>query len=250
MESRWRTILICSAIVVAVLVIYTCFFGEATMFAFEARYLNRNDPSVWKTPVTLTEDAISPSPGRRLSYLGYEFEVPWTDLDEHHTKLFGTWQLIHFNSGISIVMRVRPPNTDVNLFTDAGKNDSEVMKRYWGPEILVSDYAFTKAKLESNPANVTLFTSRRDALRELDLLMLKSILLTVYDRPDSLFFVKARDFEGFQYGNPRNRPHEIGASLFGANGSIDFEFRARESGPAISQEEINRVIQTVHPVRP
>jgi len=36
----------------------------------------------------LKDTSVSEAPGTKLSYFGYEFEVPWSDLDESQTKLY------------------------------------------------------------------------------------------------------------------------------------------------------------------
>jgi hypothetical protein len=45
---------------------------------------------LWKTPTELKDLVISIAPGRQLSYCGYEFEVPWNDVDEQKTRLVGS----------------------------------------------------------------------------------------------------------------------------------------------------------------
>jgi hypothetical protein len=247
---RWGRILIWSGIGAGVVVIYLCVFGIATMFVVESRSMARDNPSLWKTPVQLTNSAISSATGKKLSYLGYEFEVPWIDLNEQHTKLVGKWQVIGFDSKRAIVLRTRPAKETVKFFSDLGKSDEAGLERLWGADTLVSDYTFTDAELEATPANETLFTPRAQAVRQLLLLDLKSIRLAVNDDPDRIFLVNTKEFQGFQYGDPNTHPRIIVDSLYADSGSLDLEFRNFKSGPAITQEEINRVIQTVHTLRP
>jgi len=57
-------------------VLYVWFFGVATMFAVEARYFGWKAPVVKRTPVELSDLSVSQAPGRKLTYFGYEFEVP------------------------------------------------------------------------------------------------------------------------------------------------------------------------------
>src|SRR5207253_4753487 len=81
MSTRAR-ILIGLFVVVLVCVAYLWFFGFQTLIALEARYLTRKAPIVRVAPAQLTDFSISRSPVRKLSYFGYEFEVPWNDVDE------------------------------------------------------------------------------------------------------------------------------------------------------------------------
>src|SRR2546429_6773060 len=86
MSTRGR-ILIGLFVVVLVCVAYLWFFGFQTLIALEARYLARKAPVVRVAPAQLRDFSISRSPGRKLSYFGYEFEVPWNDVDEAKSGL-------------------------------------------------------------------------------------------------------------------------------------------------------------------
>jgi hypothetical protein len=245
-RPRWRGILMWLGIGFGLIAITLWLLGIATMS--EARRIARDNPSVWMSPVHLSNSSISNALGKRLSYLGYEFEVPWTDIDNEHTKLVGSWQVIAFDSKRVIVLRTRPAKEEVKFFSGGGKRDALKSRLIWGGEALVSDYAFNKAALETTPANVTPFALRPQA-RELGLLVLKSTLFAVNGKPDRVFLITTKDFQGFQYGYPQARPRMIVDSLYADTGGLDLEFHNSKSGPAITQEEINRVVQTVRPAR-
>jgi hypothetical protein len=52
-------------------------------------YGARKAPAVARVvPTELTDHSISQAPGLRLSYIGYNFEVSWNDLDDSQTKLY------------------------------------------------------------------------------------------------------------------------------------------------------------------
>jgi hypothetical protein len=61
---------------------YLWFFGTQTFFALEALNVARKLPFVKRTPVVLSDVAVSQESGMNLSYFGYDFEVPWTDLEQ------------------------------------------------------------------------------------------------------------------------------------------------------------------------
>ena len=48
--------------------------------------------------------------------------------------------------------------------------------------------------------------------------------------------------------DPQSQPRIVD-SLFADAGHVEFEFRTGKNSPAITQEEINRVIQTVHAIK-
>ena len=52
-------------------------------------YASQKAPAVARVvPTDLKDHSVSNAPGRKLAYVGYEFEIPWNDLDEAQTKLY------------------------------------------------------------------------------------------------------------------------------------------------------------------
>jgi len=247
---RRRRILTWCAIVFGVVFIYLYVFGVSAWFVIiKGRNLSgKDDPSLWKTPVALKDLSISSAPGRKLSYFGYEFEVPWDDVDEQKTRLVGKWQLISFHSGKSIVFYTPPPNEVVNGVPGKNGVDRRALARFYGDETIQSDYTFIRAALETTPGDIGLLTPRGAAARTIMLLLMKSIQVGANDGESGIFLIQTKDFHGFQYGNSANRPPSIAADLFGNKGRTHFVFRDKRCAGGISQPEINRVIQSVRPV--
>src|SRR5690242_16872998 len=108
--SKWnRRLLWLTAFVVACAA-YLWFFGVQTFIALETRNIGRKQPIVESVPVELGDTSVSSTKGTRLSFLGVEFEVPLDGLYEAKTRIVGSWALIFFRSGKSIVLCVSPPN--------------------------------------------------------------------------------------------------------------------------------------------
>ncbi len=246
---RWLRILTWFGMAVSVTAIYVWCFGVQTAIVLEERYSGRQYPGLWQAPVELTDTSISKSPGKRLSYFGCEFEVPWTDLNEQKTRLKGGWQTIVFHSGKGIVLTTFPAKERVSAFVGLGqKVDAETLRRLrilYGDETLRSDYAFTRAILEMSPANISIFTPRKEAVRSMMMLLLKQFIAREAD--PGIYLIRTKDFRGFQYGNPQSRPSEIVDELFSDDERLEFTFPCRHKGSStgISQAEINRVIQSV-----
>jgi hypothetical protein len=61
-----------------------------------------------------------------------------------------------------------------------------------------------------------------------------------------IYWIRTSTFQGYQYGNPRSRRKSLDVELFTEDGGLGFIFAQKEKGPtpAITQAEINRVIQT------
>jgi hypothetical protein len=99
---RWKRILVSIGIIVTLTIAYLWFFGTQTFFALEAHNTARKLPFVRLTTVVLADESISQESGTKLSYFGYDFEVPWTDLDKTNSKsLEGIRQLFLFGQETS-----------------------------------------------------------------------------------------------------------------------------------------------------
>jgi len=238
---------------VAVVAIYAVLFGFQTAIALGARHFARESPAMWKVPAELVDASISKSPGEKLSYLGCEFEVPWNDLDKQKTRFAGKWQFIYFQSGKRIIFRTFPANDRVDGITGSRqKHDAETITKVrdiYGDETLRSDYAFTRDMLEMTPGNISIFGSRREALRASLLLLLKPI--TAHGADSGIYNIQTKALRGFQYGNPQNRPAEIVDELFSDHERLLFTFldcKCKGCDARISQAEINRVIQSARVV--
>ncbi|MGD0289288.1 MAG: hypothetical protein ABSC63_06495 [Candidatus Binataceae bacterium] len=229
---RWGRVLIGCGVGVVALFAYVRFFGCQTELAVDAWYLGWKYPILWKVPAELSDQSISNSPGRRFSYLGYDFEVPWDDLDKEHTKPIRTWLVINFQSGKTIVFMGHQPDGLLKAF-----RREEVIRERYG-----DDYATLRQILDASPDKLTPFTSRREAIGEFWSLNFKQAFMI--NGESGVFLIGTPDFRGFQYGNPKTGNREIRDELYSEQGSIGFMFRSRNS-VSISQAEINRVIQSV-----
>src|SRR5579863_9482415 len=73
-------------------------------------------------PTELKDHSVSQAPGTKLSYLGYEFEVPWNDLDEAKTVLYPkdkpqkTRVVLAFQSGLRLMVTAVPPREFAQLW--------------------------------------------------------------------------------------------------------------------------------------
>ena len=103
-----------TTIVVTVAIILGCIYWVAPALSF---YAAKKAPPVAKiVPSDLTDTSVSQAPGTRLSYFGYEFEVPWSDLDDSKTKLYPkdkpqkNMAELTFHSGLRMLVSAGPPD--------------------------------------------------------------------------------------------------------------------------------------------
>ena len=245
---RWKPILISLGILLGVCATYLWLLGTQTFFVLEAHSAARKLPFVKRTPIGLTDLSVSRAPGAKLSYFGYEFEVPWADIDREKTKVVGgNKAIIAFRSGNTISFWSGPAHEFMNYLLEQGKIDRQTFGKLYGDEALRSDYDFQRLILETTPNKVTVFSSRRTAVSQGLLLFVKAI--SVPGDPNSgIFAIQGKEFKGFQYGVPQNPPKRLAVELFPDNDHLEFLFSQKKDGPTISQADINRIVQTIHKV--
>src|SRR5215470_5632989 len=244
----WARILIGLFVIVLACVAYLWFFGFQTLVLLEARYLTRKTPAVSTAPAQLTELSISRSPGRKLSYFGYEFEVPWNDVDEAKTGVIPDKNkaMIVFQSGNTLSVWQGSPRAFLNQVLSNDKIDQNTLRRIVGDEALQSDYALYRTILQMTPDKMTPFESQSDAANHALLLLVKGICMPPGSE-SGVFAVSAGEFSGFQFGRPANPSGELSVRLFSDSSSLNFIFVQKAGGSAvISQPDVNRVLHTLH----
>src|SRR5215470_16361287 len=244
----WARILIGLFVIVLACVAYLWFFGFQTLVLLEARYLTRKTPAVSTAPAQLTELSISRSPGRKLSYFGYEFEVPWNDVDEAKSGVIPDKNkaLIVFQSGNTLSVWQGSPRAFLNQVLSNDKIDQNTLRRIVGDEALQSDHALYRTILQMTPDKMTPFESQTDAANQALLLLVKRLCMPPGAR-SGVFSVSAGEFSGFQFGRPQNQFSEVSVRLFSDSSSLNFIFKQNPGGSAVfSQPDINRILNTLH----
>ena len=245
--SKWMRVWVGLGITVLVCGIYLWFFGVQTFFALDARNIARKTPVVRNVLIELPDLSISQAPGKKLSYFGYEFEVPWTDIDEAKSRVVGgNKAIIAFRSGNVLSVWSGPPHELVNMVLASGRIDRETFRQIYGDEALQSDYAFHRIMLNATPERITPFVSKKQAVAE-EMLVLMKAISAPRGADSGIFAVTAGDFKGFQYGRPLSAPRGFSVELYSDSGSLDFIFAPKLNGPTvISQPDVNRILQTLH----
>ena len=245
--SRQKRILAGLGIAIIVCSTYLWLFGVQSYFALGARYMARKMPVLKMVPVAPPDSSISKAPGSKLSYFGYEFEVPWDDIDEAKSRIVGDIAIITFRSGNVLSVWNGSPHSFINTVVSSGKLEPDTFRQLYGDKAMESDYALLRIMLETTPDKITPFVSKKQAVSCATLLLMKGFAAA---RGESgIFAVTAGEFEGFQFGRPQNLPIGYDVELFSDSGSLDFVFGQKVNGPTlISQPDINRILNTIHKV--
>ena len=216
-------------------------------------YAARTAPQVARVvPTELQDHSISHAPGQKLSYFGYEFEVPWNDLDENQTKLYPKNKPqfradVHFHSGLRVIVSAVPAGD----WIDELANDLNVPKQRIASNFGDSDYDVERTILEFTPDSMNHWSlSPRVHAHEAFLLVLKS-LIPLKPANSGIFNIHNPAFKGFQEGTPKLEKDGIYIHLFDRDGSIEFIFveKTTERGfSGVTQADVNRIIESLRRV--
>lgn len=114
----------------------------------------------------------------KLSYVGYEFEVPWTDLDEARTKVIGgNKAIIVFHTGNVLSVWSGPPHELRDAILREWEMEPETFANIYGRDALQSDYKFMHNILEATPQGISIFGLTEAGGRPIDVALSQGDLL-------------------------------------------------------------------------
>jgi hypothetical protein len=249
----WRLLLrILITVVVTLAVIYVAVTWIAPVAV--SYYLARKAlPVARVVPTELQDKSVSEAPGKKLSYFGYEFEVPWSDLDETQTKLYPTNEpkknrvVFHFRSGLRLLFTALPPREWANVLAETFHSTPQNIERAFGTEAMESDYSFKKTLYEFTPDKMHHWSGSQGVrYREGFLLIIKSVAPS-RQAATGIFNVRNQSYKGFQEGDPQVRQGVILVDLFSDEGSVEMLFIQKDyqKGIVVTQPEINRIIRSL-----
>ena len=204
-------------------------------------------------PTELKDKSISDAPGTKLSYFGYEFEVPWNDLDETQNKFYPkdkpekTMVDLRFRSGLRLRFKSLPAHVWRNDSDCCTKGAVRIVASVFGQEAVHSNYSFEKAVYGFAPSKMHYWSlSPHVHFSEQGVLVIKSIMPSKA-ADTGIFNVQNQSYRGFQQGNPQERQDGILLDLYSDEGGIEMIFSQKDyRDPArITQPELNRIIQSL-----
>jgi len=240
----WKRVLLVWVSSLVLVAVFLWFFGASTGMAFQARFIGWRVPVVKKTPVQLADLSLSSTAGGKFSFSGYDFDLPWDDLDPSKSKLVGKMQVLVFHSGNTILVSRSHARDFVRVVLHSGF-DRDSFESIYGPDPLHSDFAMYQTVLRATPAQVTPFLPKSEAAARLTILSIKAI--AVPGSPDTdLLAIRSPNFPGFQFGDPNKHPSTIVLDLFSDDGGLEFTISSKNNGlaPPITQPALNRIIQS------
>ncbi len=233
-----------------VLVVFAGYmWGFQTVVWWEYKGFSKKTPILKLTPQDLPNVAPNQAEGMKLSHAGFEFEVPWTDLDPQKSKFVKNIAIYGFDSGR--VLEFFGPGPDKEgLLSAAEKSMGDTggrLQALFGEEATKSDYAFRRTLLDQTSDELKPWMNQRKAVRVSMLLMIKGIASVGGET--GLFKVEQHGWKGFQFDDPNKQPKRVTLEL---NDDKDQHLEiifipGKKADAAITQSDVNRVLQTLAP---
>jgi len=220
-------------------------------------YAAKKTPAVARVvPTELKDHSVADVPGSRLAYVGYEFEVPWNDLDDAQTKFYPKNAAeknrvdLHFRSGLRLIVTAIPPHEWSHNLAAESKVSSEDIEAEYGAEAMKSDYSFVKTLYEFTPGKMNHWQVFRGTHARDQLLLILKSLMPLKAAESGIFNIQNQDYKGFQQGAPQMHPDGVAINLYRDDGSIEMLFQTKDYRIAsgLTQAELNRVIGSVRRV--
>jgi len=237
--SRVRT----TSIVAVVLLLLAVRYAPAIGALLYTKWRFRNASELWIVPTPLPDLSIDRSPGKRFSYLGYEFESPWTEVKLE--RKFESLVLVHFSDGQ--IISISDGANVLEAMKQARRNGGTDVKNVFGEQTMNSNYALRSKILYLTPRDLRLFSTRREMVANSVLLTLKGIWTTT--AKSGLYSFQTDWVRGFQEGSP-TQDNTVSISAFDAQDREIMLYIGAEPRAANkpSQAAINRILYSLRPV--
>lgn len=235
-------------ILVAFLIVLFQLLGPPLGFLITSRWEARKAPWLKVTPKPLVNYSASDSAGTALSYLGYEFEVPWNA--PYKTKAIGKGGLVQlqFESGQNATFVV-PANQNA-LFTEIVQDKSlrmENLQAILGDLVNRPAYDQYETLLSTTPSSIHAFGPRTEAVRGMTLLTIKAIAVAP-GLETGVFSFELPEKRGFQVGDPQ-KSKRVDLEVFGMGGHhVEIILATTKDAVRLTQPGLNRILQTLHPL--
>lgn len=247
--SRRKRILIWAAGIIIVVVAYLGIYGSQTGDALLAWNTGRKLPVVKITPSDLKDLSVNRAAGNKLTYFGYSFGIPWTDIDESKSKSGNKVQVVAFQSKMALTFVSVAPREFVSYIAKETGGE-ERLKGAYGDQVVSSDYNFNRALLAMTPQSINPFGTRQSAARGFMLLFIKALALPP-TASTGIYSLHTPSFQGFQFGDPGARPNRIQINLYDEHGAAEFTVACNaECSVPITQADLNRISQSLVRVVP
>jgi len=229
------------------------FWVAPVALSFDAA--RKASPVARVVPTDLKDLSVSQVPGTKVSYVGYEFEIPWTDLDDSQTRSVPKDRpemvALVFRSGLHIIVSSIPARVFPNGFARELKASPQNLESMIGHGAAQSDYSFLENLYHFTPDKMHFWAlSPTVHYREQFLLTIKDVVLAGSSADTGIFNIQNQNWHGFQLGDPQAHPRRLAVHLYSEEGSVELTFAGKDGREPITvtQPEINRIVRSLHKV--
>jgi hypothetical protein len=247
--SPWRRVLgalVRGGLLIALLTVLLNLVGPPIGIVITTRAEARKVPAVKIATQPLTDYSVSNSPGKTLSYFGYEFEVPWNTSFKQKGPGKSSLVQLQFDSGQNVTFVV--PANQGGLLTEIVQDDSLKMSNLqlvFGDLMDRSAYEQYGALLNTTPRSIRAFGPRAEAVRGVTLLTIKAIAFGP-GLETGAFSFELPGKRGFQIGDPQ-KSRRVDLEVFDSKGHhIEILCSTTNPNARFSQSELNRILTSLH----
>lgn len=230
-----------SAVVTVLFCLLVFLYGRPIAAVLYTRWEVRKTPELWVVPTPLADLSIDHSPGKKFSYLGYEFESPWTHVTKERKDQ--SVAIVGFAEG-RVISIAKGAELFPAMQEEAAKRGADV--RYiFGGKPIDSDYALTSRTLYLTPRDLRLSWSPREMSGNSALLLMKGVGAALMR--SGLYSFQTESVRGFQYGDPIS-DNVVNIDAFDETGrriSLMIGAAAKPDSRRTSQAEINRILYSL-----
>jgi len=248
-SSRHGRIIVGLALALVLAGVYAWQFGMQTADALLVRYKFRNLGDVSYRPRPLTDLRLADTSHKTVQCSGYEYELPWDDIDVIHSKTVGMICVTAFHSGNAFWFSAFPPRDFVTGLQREWKMSPDAFRRAFGAEAFDSDYAFMERMLDVRPSEITPIASPAVTNFDMSLLFIKGMAMPPAD--SGVYSVEVHNFRGFQFENLKSPRFQIEDDLYSNEGGINAIFLAkdRQTALTVTQPQVNRILYSIHGIQ-
>ena len=175
---------------------------------------------------------------KSYSHLGINFSVPWEN--ETSNKTLESILQLAFEDDKKVILIIKNTQNAKNEFITGEPDKANDLELLFGKENLQTDYAFHKMIYNENPRDFSLFDSKKKAVTDGILVILKSAIVTDHIR-GGIFSIETNQFNAIQLGDPK-LSDGIEVQIWNKNDdSYSIVFRKD-----ITEEEIDFILATIN----
>jgi hypothetical protein len=241
-----RRIFPLSAIICVLFCILLFTYGRPVGLLLYTKWQVRNASELWIVPTPLPVTAAGKSAGKSLSYFGYEFESPWTEVKRE--RKFESMAILNFSNGDMItILDHKKGASPLEVMKQAATQRGSDIRNVFGDETTRTNYALRSKIFYLTPRDLRLSWSRREMAGNSVLLVLKQIWAP--RAKGGLYSFQTEWFHGFQSGDPAHADVVIIEAFDAQDQEVELWIGSEhQANNKPSQEDINRVLYSLHPV--